>query len=289
MSRRAHETLPVVYLNGAFIPLREARVSVLDRGFLFGDGVYEVIPVFAGKTFREDEHLRRLQRSLRAVSLRTSLSTADWHAVLQTLLEKNRAAEAGAIYLQATRGAGAREHVYGDEYEATVFAMCKAGGGKSYAAGVKAITHEDTRWQRCDIKAITLLPNVLLRQKASQAGALEAILLRDGHVTEGAASNVFVARDGVIATPPKDGAMLPGVTRDLVLELARQAGLPCREATVSAAALAAAEEIWLTGATMGVAPVIELDGKPVADGKPGPYWRRIAAAYDEFRRGGVIP
>ena len=284
--------MSVVYLNGEFLPPESAKVSVLDRGFLFGDGVYEMIPVFSGALFREREHLRRLGRSLQAISLRAPLSEADWRRILRTLLEKNRDWEVGSVYLQVTRGAGEREHVFPDQYEATVFAMCRPVSGRRFADGVAAITHEDIRWRYCDIKAITLLPNVLLKWKASRAGAIEAILLRDGQVTEGAASNVFVIKNGMIGTPAQSNLLLPGVTRDLVLELARQSGLSCRQEALDAARLTAADEIWITSASMGIAPVIKLDGKPVGDGKPGQYWRRIAAVYEDFKQeaaAGVTP
>ncbi|MGI9228966.1 MAG: D-amino-acid transaminase [Gammaproteobacteria bacterium] len=282
-----NKPVSVVYLNGEFVPLQQAKVSVLDRGFLFGDGVYEVIPVFAGATFREREHLQRLDRSLQAIALRLPMSEADWHKMLQALLEKNQSGPVGAIYLQVTRGISEREHVFSSEHEATVFAMCKDVSDKRFADGVKAITHEDIRWRYCDIKAITLLPNVLLKQQAARDGAFEAILLRDGQVTEGAASNVFVVKDGLIKTPEKNRMLLPGITRDLVLELARQAGFECQETAVSEAELPLADEIWITSATVGIAPVIMLDGRPIADGKPGTYWQRIAAAYTRFRETGV--
>lgn len=275
--------MSVIYLNGEFMPLEQARVPVMDRGFLFGDGVYEVIPVFSGKTFRELEHIQRLNRSLESISLPVSMTEADWHTLFADLLEQNNSSSVGSIYIQVTRGVSEREHIFTEEPEPTVFAMCKTASDRRFHQGVSAITHEDIRWRYCDIKAITLLPNVLLKQKANQAGAFEAILLKDGRLTEGAASNVFVVKDNIIKTPLKNSELLPGITRDLVVELAQQSSFSCQETDVSEAELRSADEIWITSSTLGIAPVITLDGQPVGEGKPGECWQEMVEIYESFK------
>ena len=207
----------IVYLNGSFLPQDEARVSVLDRGFLFGDGVYEVIPAYGGRLLRLDQHLDRLEHSLDGLRIRNPCDRARWREILEGLLERNPGDDR-SVYLQVTRGAAAkRDHAFPPpEVEPTVFAMVTPIAQPDPASverGVHAFTYDDTRWSRCDIKAITLLPNVLLRQQAIDAGGQEAILIRDGLATEGAASNLFIVRNGVMTTPPKDHRVLPGITR----------------------------------------------------------------------------
>ncbi len=279
--------MSLVYLNGDLTPLSEARVSVLDRGFIFADGVYEVIPVFAGRPFRPGAHLARLRTSLAAISLPLDYAEAQWLALIDQLLEANQVRGDCYIYIQVTRGADERIHFYPEDVAPTVFIMCRPLPERDFSQGARAVLHEDTRWKHCHIKSTALLPNVLLKQYAREhGGAHEAILIRDGRLSEGAASNVFVVRDGAVATPPKDGRLLPGVTRDLVAELAQQAALPCREVPIAAAELARADEIWITSATMGVVPVVTLDDRPVGDGKPGPAWRAVNELYQALRRGG---
>ncbi|BCX80764.1 D-alanine transaminase [Methylomarinovum caldicuralii] len=269
------------YLNGQFLPLSQARVPVLDRGFLFGDGVYEVIPAYGGRLFRLDQHLERLENSLRAIRLEPPLTRAQWREILTELLD---GAADQAVYLQVTRGvAPKRDHAFPPVVEPTVLAWAFA-IGTAAPAPAKAITHEDIRWQWCHIKAITLLANVLLRQEATERGCQEAILIRDGRITEGAASNVFAVVDGVIVTPAKGPHLLPGVTRDLILELARELALPCQERDLDAAELARAEEIWLSSSTRELVPVVELDGEAVGDSRPGPLWRRLYRAFQDYKR-----
>jgi D-alanine transaminase len=216
--------MSTAYLNGAFLPLDQAHVSVMDRGFLFGDGVYEVIPVYGGKLFRLAAHLKRLQNSLDAIRLGNPLSNAAWTSMLERLVTLNEGGDQ-SVYLQVTRGvAPRRDHAFPEDSRPTVFAMCSAclvSRDIDSEPGVSAITLPDIRWQHCNVKAITLLPNILLRQQAVDADTAEAILLKDGYVIEGAASNIFIVTDGVLKTPPNSAALLPGVTRDLVLELAR--------------------------------------------------------------------
>jgi D-alanine transaminase len=274
-------TAPLVYLNGEYLPLNEAKVPVLDRGFLFGDGVYEVIPVYGGKPFRLDEHLRRLEQSLEGIGMSSPLSDAEWAAIFDRL---TRGSEDQQIYLQITRGvAPKRDHAIPTGIAPTVFVMC-APIAPIPLAGIKAITVTDIRWDRCNIKAITLLANVLMRQEAVEKGASEAILVRDGHVLEGAASNVLIVKDGRLITPPKGDTILPGITRDLVLELAQAQGLPTEERHVSLSELRNADEIWMTSSTREILAVIELDGEPVSGGVPGPFWQTLQIAYQHYKQ-----
>lgn len=275
-----------VYLNGAFLPPAEARVSAFDRGFVFGDGVYEVIPVFGGRLFRLPHHLARLDNSLREIRMVNPLPAAEWQRVFERLVEIQGGGEL-SIYLQITRGVAPRDHAFPPNIAPTVFAYAAPltyPPAEQVERGIAAITAPDIRWLRCDIKAIALLPNALLRSQALDADAAEAILLRDGFMTEGAASNIFVVRSGRLATPPKGPLILPGVTRDLVLELARAHGVPCAEAAVSEAALRAADEVWMTSSTKEILPITRLDGKPVGGGKPGPLHARLLALYKDYKR-----
>ncbi len=278
-------TDPIVYLNGDFLPLSEARVSVMDRGFLFGDAVYEVIPAYGRRLFRLDEHLTRLDNSLRAIRMENPLSRDAWRDRLQRLTECCPDDDQ-SIYLQVTRGVGARrDHAIPSGIEPTVFAMATAmtpPAPGTYADGIAAITLDDIRWKLCNIKATTLLANVLARAQASDEGAAEAILVRDGKALEGAASNLFMVANELLITPPKSPLLLPGITRDLVLELADTHGVPWCEAEIQASDLAAADEIWLTSSTKEIMPVTRLNGEPVGNGRPGPYWERMTALYRAF-------
>lgn len=278
--------LPLVYLNGKFLPPEEAKVSAFDRGFIFGDGVYEVIPVFDGRLFRLVAHLRRLAASLREIRLPNPLTDAQWLDVFLNLI---RAAGPGdhSIYLQVTRGVAPRDHAFPANTVPTVFAYIqplKYPSAEQVAHGVAAITLTDIRWSRCDIKAIALLANALARSQALEAGAAEAILIRDGFVTEGAASNVFIVKDGRLLTPPKGPFILPGVTRDLVLELARDHRIAADEAPVSEAALRSAEEIFITSSTKEILAITRLNGQPVGDGRPGRVYRRLLELYREYKQ-----
>lgn len=275
-----------IYLNGEFLPESEAKVSVLDRGFLFGDGIYEVVPVYGGKLFRLEQHLDRLARSLDAVRITPPLDRDGWREMLDELLERNPGGDR-SVYLQVTRGVARRDHAFPADAEPTVFAMVSPLSPPEPSlleSGVSAVTVPDTRWARCDIKAITLLANILARQQAVEAGATEAILVRGGLATEGAASNLFVVGDGVLVTPPKDNSLLPGITRDLVVELAQANGIPVMETPVTEASLRAAEEIWLTSSTKEVLPVTRLDGQHVGSGRPGPLWARMTALYRAYKQ-----
>jgi D-alanine transaminase len=276
----------LIYLNGEFLPPEEARVSAFDRGFIFGDGVYEVIPVFGRRLFRLPHHLARLDRSLKEIGLANPLNATQWEAVFARLIRECDAADQ-SVYLQVTRGVAPRDHAFPANLRPTVFAYAqplKVPTADVLAAGLTAITAADNRWLRCDIKAISLLPNALLRQQAIARGGAEAILLRDGLVTEGAASNVFVVWHGTICTPPKSPFILPGITRDLVLELATANRLPAREEALPEAALYQAEEIWLTSSMREIVPVTRLNDRPVGNGKPGPLHARIYALYQGYKQ-----
>ncbi len=276
----------IVYLNGSFLPVHEARVSVMDRGFLFGDGVYEVIPVYGGRAFRLEHHLQRLGLSLQGIRIGNPLDQAQWSDILTALIRQNGGGDQ-SLYLQVTRGvAPRRDHAFPAGVQPTVFAMSTplTEPDAVLQSGISAVTVTDIRWQLCNIKAITLLPNVLMRQQAIDAGAAEAILLRDGNATEGSASNVFIVRDGVVLTPPKSNLLLPGITRDLAVELCHANHIPCREADISAAQLRSADEVWVTSSTREVVPVTQLDGQPIGNGRPGPLWQRVSALYSAYKQ-----
>jgi D-alanine transaminase len=274
-----------VYLNGAFMPMEEARVPVLDRGFIFGDGVYEVIPVYSRHPFRLEEHLRRLQASLDAIRLPNPHPAEEWAHLVRRLVELNEPQDQ-SVYLHVTRGVAKRDHAFPQGVAPTVFMMSNpltTPPASQVETGVAAITAQDNRWLRCDIKAIALLPNVLLRQLAVDAGCVETLLIRDGKLTEGAASNIFVVHRGVMLAPPKNHLMLPGITYDVVLELAAASGLPHEVREVGEDELRGAGEVWLTSSTREVLAVTRLDGKPVGAGVPGPLFRRMYALYQDYK------
>jgi len=277
----------MVYLNGKLLPVEEANISVMDRGFLLGDGVYEVIPVYGGKLFRLPHHLERLQNSLDEIRITNPHDNASWETILTQLIDSDSDHDQ-SIYLQVTRGVAAkRDHAFPEKVVPTVFAMCQPIVPLTESVrlnGISAITLEDIRWKRCDIKAITLLANVMLRQQAQEKGAAEAILVSHGHAHEGAASNLFIVKDNVIITPPKDKHLLPGVTRDLVLELAEQAQFSIKERAIETAELQSADEIWLTSSTKEILAVTTLDQKTVGHGKPGPLWQKIMQLYSEYKQ-----
>lgn len=271
-----------LYLNGQFLAPENACISVMDRGFLFGDGVYEVIPAYGGHPFRLQGHLQRLENSLLAIRMQPPLTHAEWREILDKLL-KQLPGQDQQIYLQVTRGAyDKRLHAIPEQVHPTVLALTSKLGERDPDIGIRgvsAVTVEDIRWQHCDIKAITLLANILGQQEAHDQNADHAILVRDNKATEGASSNLFMVQDGLIITPPKSRDLLPGITRDLVLELAQERGLAHAEAMIEVSDLDTADEIWLTSSTREVMPVTRLNGNPVADGKPGPLWQQINELY----------
>lgn len=279
-----------VYLNGQFLPLEEAKISPLDRGFLFGDGAYEVIPVYSRRPFRIDEHLRRLQATLDGIRLPNPHTQAEWREkVLRIIAEAGFADQ--SVYIQVTRGADVkRDQAFPPGVSPTVFiftAPLVPPSDALRASGVAAITALDIRWLRCDLKAVSLLANVLLRQQAIDIDCAETIMLREGYLTEGAASNIFIVRDGRLLTPPKDHRMLAGITYDVVLELAQRHGMPFEVREISEAELRSADEVWMTSSTREVLPITQLDGKPVGHGeqagRPGPAAAQMHAWYVAFR------
>ncbi len=282
-----------IYLNGQYMPIEEAKVPVLDRGFIFGDGVYEVIPVYSHRAFRLEEHLRRLQHSLDGIRLANPHSNEEWAHIIDELVARNPGKDQ-YLYLHITRGAAKRDHAFPRPPVApTVFMMSNplpTPPADLLHSGVACITAPDNRWLRCDIKSIALLPNVLLRQMAVDAGCAETILIRSGSLaegnflTEGAASNIFVVKDGTLLAPPKDNLMLPGITYDVVLELAAANAIPHEVRRISAAEVFTADELLLTSSTKEVLAITQLDGKPVGTGKPGVMFDRLHALYQDFKR-----
>jgi D-alanine transaminase len=277
-----------IYLNGQFMPLEEARIPVLDRGFIFGDGVYEVIPVYSRRAFRLPEHLQRLQNSLDGIRLQNPYSEGEWTKVINQLIARNTGDDQ-YLYLHITRGVARRDHAFPKPpVTPTVFMMSNpltTPSPELLQSGVGAVTAQDNRWLRCDIKAIALLPNVLLRQMAVDAGCAETILIRDdAFMTEGAASNIFAVKNGILLTPPKDNLMLPGVTYDVVLELAAANSIPHEVRKVTKNEVFNADELLLTSSTKEVLAITRLDGKAVGDGKPGPMFAKLYKLYQDFKR-----
>ena len=255
----------ICYLNGEFLPLGEARVSVLDRGFIFGDAVYEVIIASGGRIFALEEHLARLARSLAAVLITNPFSESEWSDLLNRLVTDNGGGEQ-SIYVQVTRGVAEREHGFPSGVAPTVFAMCRPLNVKAGVERVNTVVLADNRWLRCDIKATALLPNILLRNQAIAAGAYEAILIRDELVTEGSASNVFVVHGGRVTTPPLSALMLPGVSRALLIDVLQGGDVVVDEAPVTVAMLRNADEVWLSSTTRDLVAVAHVDGAVVGTG-----------------------
>ncbi len=270
----------IAYVNGRYLPHRAAFVSIEDRGYQFADGVYEVIPVLAGRLIDEDLHLDRLARSLKEVRIAAPMSRAALGVVLREVVRRNRVDD-GMVYLQVTRGVARREHPFpSPDVAPSLVVTARRGAGVPATPdgwGVDAITWPDERWARCDIKTIALLPNVLARQAARERGAYEAVLVdRDGSVTEGAAANIWIVdAEGVLRTRALDCAILPGCTRAALIGLLRDAGIVFVERRFSLDELRAAREAFLTSATSFVRPVLRLDGAPIGDGALGPVTRQV--------------
>ncbi|HET7365474.1 MAG TPA: D-amino acid aminotransferase [Burkholderiales bacterium] len=280
------DQVATVFLNGAFMPLAEAKVPVLDRGFIFGDGVYEVVPVYSKVPFRLEEHLARLERSLAAVGIRNPYTREQWRAYVGGVIER-QPFEDQAVYFQVTRGVAKRDHAFPKHAEPTVFMMSNPLVPPPAAlveSGAAAITAHDNRWLRCDIKSISLIGNVLLRQLSAEADAVETILFRDGKLTEASASNVFIVKGGVIQSPPKNELILPGITYDVVVELARANALPLEFRDITEAEVRAADELWVTSSSKEILAVVRLDGRPVGDARPGPVFRRMYRLYQDFKQ-----
>ena len=276
----------MVFLNGKILPIEEARVPVLDRGFLFGDGVYELVPVYSRVAFRLEEHLARLERSLGQTRIRNPYSRREWRDIIYRVVDAQPFEDQG-VYFQVTRGVARRDHAFPKDAEPTVFMMSNplvTPPSEAVQNGVAAVTAQDYRWLRCDIKSISLIGNCLLRQLSAEVGAAETILLRDGRLTEASASNVFVVKRGVILSPPKTDLILPGITYDVVVELARANGVPLELRELAEAELRGADEIWLTSSSKEVLAVVLLDAAPVGAGRPGPLFTRMYALYQEFKQ-----
>ncbi len=272
----------ICYLNGRFLPLREAKVSVLDRGFIFGDAVYEVIPVFGGGAFRLLEHLQRLRASLAAVSIVDPLPTHRWTSIVEELIGLHGEGDQ-TIYIQVSRGVAPRDHVLNSAVEPTVFLMSSPLKRSHDVEPITAVTIEDFRWHRCDIKTTSLIANVMARAHAASLGSQEAIYIRDGFVTEAAACNVFIAKSGVVKTPPLTSEILSGVTRNLIVELLDGTDPSAREESISLHELMDADEVWLTSSSRELVPVIKIDEKQVGDGSIGPLFQRVKSVYQIYR------
>jgi D-alanine transaminase len=274
-----------VYLNGVFGPIEDAKISVLDRGFIYGDGVYELVPVYKRQPFRLPHHLARLQRSLDGIRLANPHTNAQWESLVRELISRQSFENQG-VYFQVTRGVAKRDHAFPKDATPTVFMMSNPLATPSAAqveAGVAVVTAEDNRWRRCDLKTISLVGNVLMRQLAADADAIETVMFRDGWLTEASASNVLVVIGGTIIAPPKDNLILPGITYDATVEFAREGGLPFEMRPVSRAEAMAADEMWLSSSTKEVLAVTTVDGKPFAGGKPGPVFRKMHALFQQHK------
>lgn len=270
-----------VYLNGQFLPLEDAKISVLDRGFIYGDGVYELIPVYAREPYRVAQHLARLQRSLDGIGLANPHGAGEWEAIIRELIGRMSFADQG-VYFQVTRGVAKRDHAFPAGVTPTVFMMSNPlalPSAEQVARGVAVITGPDQRWLHCDLKTISLLGNVLARQAAVDAGAVESVLFRDGYLTEASASNVLIVKDGVVIAPPKDNLILPGITYDATFDLARDGGMAMTVRPVTREEALGADEMWLSSSTKEVLAVTTVDGKPFAGGKPGPVFRKMYALF----------
>ena len=269
----------ILYLNGDYVAAAEAKISVYDRGFMFGDGVYEVIPVYSGKLLRGKGHLARLQHSLDAIAIPNPLSLAAWLEIFSGLIARNHPDADSVIYLQITRGTmSRRDHAWSADMQPNVLVTCSEqfyASQDTATAGAKAVTLPDTRWSDCHIKTINLLPNALLLQKAHSMDANEAILIRDKMAIEGSQSNLFIVADDIVLTPPKSRHMLGGITREIVIELCKQNKIICREKEISEDELHRADEIWLSSSTREILPVVTLNQHAVGKGRPGIVWQQI--------------
>lgn len=276
---------PVVYLNGQFLPLSQAQVSVLDRGFVFGDGIYEVVPIYHHKPFRMQEHLDRLDRSLGKIEIAAPMGREQWQALIDALLQQQPAMDTAMVYIQITRGVAKRDHAFPNPpVKPTVFAMVApmAPPGEALRTrGVRAVSIEDIRWLHCDIKSVSLLGNVLAKQAAVKAGVEEVIQFRDGFMTEGAACNVWMVEDGKVFGAPKDHQVLEGIRYGLFESLCQQCGLTFVLEPIAQSRVIKAQELMVSSATREVLPVVELDGKPVGSGQPGPVYGLLRKAYDD--------
>jgi len=285
------EAPQIVYLNGEFVALADAKISVLDRGFIYGDGVYEVVPVYGRRAFRMPQHLARLQYSLDGIRLANPRSNADWDALIAELVGRQPFADQ-AVYLQVTRGVAKRDHAFPAGVTPTVFMMSNPlvlPSREQVERGVAVVTAQDNRWLRCDLKTTSLLGNVLMRQLAVEHDAVETVMFRDGYLTEASASNVMIVRDGRIIAPPKDNLILPGITYDATLEIAKGAGVALDVRAIAHAEAMAADEMWLSSSTKEVLAITTVDGRSFGGGTPGPVFRRVWEAFQQAKPGVALP
>ena len=272
---------PLVYLNGAMSPIADAKVSVLDRGFIFGDGIYEVIPIYGRRLFRATHHMARLFRSLASISIPNPHTEAEWMALIDQVVAAHPADDQ-MVYLQVTRGVAKRGHAFPADITPTVFIMTNPiplPSMATRAAGVACVSMEDKRWLRCEIKSISLLGNVLAAQNAVENDATESIQFRDGCLTEASSSNVWIVKDGVLMGPPKDNLILEGIRYGLIQELCAAHGIPMQVRRITREEVFGADEVLLSSATKEVLPVVTLDGQTIGNGKPGPIYAKLYQAY----------
>ncbi|QJR79424.1 D-amino acid aminotransferase [Alteromonas pelagimontana] len=285
--------MTIAFLNGDYLPLAEARISPMDRGFLFGDGIYEVIPTLQGKPIGFNAHMARMRQGLEMLEISSPFPADYWRAVVNSLLTKNNEllqSESVGIYIQISRGADAtRSHAYPDDLTPTLFAFAFATPpppvpDASKVKGLHVALGEDKRWQRCNIKSTSLLGNVMHFEQGKREGKQEIILFnRHKEISEASSSNVFIVSNGVIKTPPLDHQILPGITRKLVIECLVKEGILVEETVLPLAELLAAEEVWLTSSSKEIAPVIEIEGKPVGNGKVGKIWQQAIEAFNQHK------
>jgi len=274
-----------VFLNGKFMPIEEAKVPVLDRGFIFGDGIYELVPVYSRAPFRLEGHLARMERSLSEVKIANPYTRAEWTRIIEQVIEKQSFDDQG-VYWQITRGVAKRDHAFPKNVQPTVFMMSNPLVNPSREIvenGGKAVTAPDFRWHRCDLKTISLIGNCMLRQLSAEEGAVETILFRDGKLTEASASNAYTVKNGVIATPPKDNLILPGITLDVVFDIVKRGNLPMEVREISEAEVFAADEVWVSSSSKEIVAIVDLDGKTIGAGKPGPVFRKAWQLYQDFK------
>ncbi len=277
----------IVYLNGEFLPIEEAKVSVLDRGFIFGDGIYEVVPVYGGRLFRWPQHLARLKRSLAKIRIQNPREDAGWTALVNDLVKRHTWKDQ-FVYLQITRGVAKRDHAFPIGVQPTVFGMSSEFVPVPTihrTQGIAAISIPDERWLHCDIKSTSLLGNVLARQAAVDANAIECVMFRDGMLTEGSASNWWVVRHGMLFGPPKDNLILEGIRVGLMSQLCEAAAITLDVRRITREEVFAADELMISSATKEIVPVTLLDGKPVGQGRPGPVYQRLYQAYQNAKSG----
>lgn len=274
-----------VFLNGKFMPMEDAKVPVLDRGFIFGDGIYELVPVYSRAPFRLEGHLARMERSLGEVKIRNPYTRAEWTRIIEQMIEHQPFEDQG-VYWQITRGVAKRDHAFPKDVEPTVFMMSNPLVNPAQSVidnGASAVSAQDFRWHRCDIKVISLIGNCLLRQLSAEQDAIETIMFRDGKLTEASASNAYIVKNGVIATPAKSNLILPGITLDVVLDIVERGKLPLEVRDISEAEVRGADELWVSSSSKEIVAVVELDGEPVGSGRPGPVFRKAWQHYQDFK------